>query len=129
MKSINEKDLTPSEYRSYKTNEQKMFDSFDEIYSLFDFPPFSVNEQGQINSELRNEAESELLDIMRNRDENDMVGGVYKPFKQYEDQFSTELNAARRLKGEGLSPAQAIVRYAEEKKIKLDDGLKYHYGI
>jgi hypothetical protein len=129
MKSVNQQDLTPSEYRAYKTNEQKMFDSFDEIYSLFDFPPFTVNEKGQMDSELRNEAESELMEIMRNRDENDMLGGTYKPFKQYEEQFSTELNTARRLKSEGLTPAEAIVKYAEEKKIKLDDGLKYAFGI
>jgi hypothetical protein len=129
MKSVNEQDLAPSEYKAYKTNEKKMFDSFDEIYELFDYPPFSVNEKGEINSELRNEAESELLEIMRNRDENDMTGGTYKPFKQYEEQFSKELNTARRLKIEGLSPRDAIIKYAEEKKIKLDDGLKYNYGI
>lgn len=129
MKSVNEQDLAPSEYKAYKTNEKKMFDSFDEIYELFDYPPFSVNEKGEINSELRNEAESELLEIMRNRDENDMTGGTYKPFRQYEEQFSKELNIARRLKIEGLSPRDAIIKYAEEKKIKLDDGLKYNYGI
>ncbi len=129
MKSVNEQDLTPSEYKAYKTNEKKMFDSFDEIYELFDYPPFSINEKGEINSELRNEAESELLEIMRNRDENDMTGGIYKPFRQYEEQFSKELNIARRLKIEGLSPRDAIIKYAEEKKIKLDDGLKYNYGI
>jgi len=129
MKSINEKDLAPSEYKAYKTNEQKMFDSFDEIYVLFDYPPFSVNEKGEMNSELRDEAESELLNIMRNRDENDMTGGVYKPFKQYEEQFSKELNTARRLKAEGLTPRESIIKYAEEKKIKLDDGLKYLFGI
>jgi hypothetical protein len=129
MKNVNEKDLTPSEYRAYKTNEQKMFDSFDEIYALFDYPPFSVNEKGELNAELRDEAESELLDVMKNRDENDMIGGVYKPFKQYEEQFSKELNTARRLKIEGLTPREAIIKYAEEKKIKLDDGLKYSFGI
>jgi hypothetical protein len=129
MKSVNEQDLAPSEYKAYKTNEKKMFDSFDEIYELFDYPPFSVNEKGEINSELRNEAESELLEIMRNRDENDMTGGTYKPFKQYEEQFSKELTVARKLKIEGLSPRDAIIKYAEEKKIKLDDGLKYNYGI
>jgi hypothetical protein len=129
MKSVNEQDLAPSEYKAYKTNEKKMFDSFDEIYELFDYPPFSINEKGEINSELRNEAEFELLEIMRNRDENDMTGGTYKPFRQYEEQFSKELNIARRLKIEGLSPRDAIIKYAEEKKIKLDDGLKYNYGI
>jgi hypothetical protein len=129
MKSVNEQDLAPSEYKAYKTNEKKMFDSFDEIYELFDYPPFSVNEKGEINSELRNEAESELLEIMRNRDENDMTGGTYKPFRQYEEQFSKELTVARKLKIEGLSPRDAIIKYAEEKKIKLDDGLKYNYGI
>ena len=129
MKSVNEQDLAPSEYKAYKTNEKKMFDSFDEIYELFDYPPFSINEKGEINSELRNEAEFELLEIMKNRDENDMTGGTYKPFKQYEEQFSKELNVARRLKMEGLTPRDAIIKYAEEKKIKLDDGLKYHYGI
>jgi hypothetical protein len=129
MKSVNEQDLAPSEYKAYKTNEKKMFDSFDEIYELFDYPPFSINEKGEINSELRNEAEFELLEIMRNRDENDMTGGTYKPFRQYEEQFSKELNIARRLKIEGLSPRDAIIKYAEENKIKLDDGLKYNYGI
>jgi hypothetical protein len=129
MKSVNEQDLAPSEYKAYKTNEKKMFDSFDEIYELFDYPPFSINEKGEINSELRNEAEFELLEIMKNRDENDMTGGTYKPFKQYEEQFSKELTVARKLKIEGLSPRDAIIKYAEEKKIKLDDGIKYHYGI
>lgn len=129
MKSVNEQDLAPSEYKAYKTNEKKMFDSFDEIYELFDYPPFSINEKGEINSELRNEAEFELLEIMKNRDENDMTGGTYKPFKQYEEQFSKELTIARKLKIEGLSPRDAIIKYAEEKKIKLDDGIKYHYGI
>lgn len=129
MKSINEQDLTPSEYKAYKTNEQKMFDSFDEIYALFDYPPFSIDKTGNPNSELRDEAESELFDIMKNRDENDMTGGTYKPFKQYEEQFSKELTVARKLKIEGLGPRDAIIKYAEENKIKLDDGLKYHYGI
>ena len=49
MKSVNEQDLAPSEYKAYKTNEKKMFDSFDEIYALFDYPPFSVNKKGEIN--------------------------------------------------------------------------------
>jgi hypothetical protein len=129
MKNVNEQDLTPAEYRAYRTNEKKMFDSFDEIYGLFDYPPFSLNEKGYPNPELRNEAESELLNIMRDRDENDMTGGTYKPFTQYEEQFSKELSVARRLKIEGLGPRDAIIKYAEEKKIKLDDGLKYHYGI
>lgn len=129
MKNVNEKDLTPSEYKAYKTNEQKMFDSFDEIYALFDYPPFSIDKTGNSNPELRNEAESGLLEIMRNRDQNDMTGGTYKPFKQYEEQFSKELNVARRLKMEGLSIRDAIIKYAEENKIKLDDGLKYNYGI
>lgn len=129
MKNLNDKDLTPSEYRAYKTNEQKMFDVFDEIYELFNYPPFSINEKGYSNPELRNEAESELSKIIGDRDENDMTGGTYKPFKQYEEQFSKELNVARRLKMEGLTPRDAIIKYAEEKKIKLDDGLKYHYGI
>jgi hypothetical protein len=129
MKNVNEQDLTPTEYRAYKTNEKKMFDSFDEIYKLFNYPPFSVNEKGDSNPDLRNEAESELFKIIRDRDENDMTGGTYKPFVQYEKQFSKELTVARKLKMEGLSPREALIKYAEEKKIKLDDGLKYHYGI
>ena len=65
MKNLNDKDLTPSEYRAYKTNEQKMFDVFDEIYELFNYPPFSINEKGYSNPELRNEAESELSKIIQ----------------------------------------------------------------
>jgi len=129
MKSVNQQDLTPSEYRSYKTNEKKMFDSFDELYTLLEYPPFSVAENGDSNPELFNEAQFELLKIMGDRDENDMIGGVYKPFRQYEEQFSEELKTARRLRSEGLSPAQAILKYAEEKKIKLDSGFRYYYGI
>jgi hypothetical protein len=129
MKKLNDKDLTPSEYRAYITNEKKMWDVFNEIYDLFDYPPFCVAENGYPNQELRNEAESELKKITSGRDENDMTGGVYRPFKQYEEQFSKELNIARKLKMEGLSIKDAIIKYAEEKKIELDVGIKYDYGI
>lgn len=116
MKNLSDKDLTPSEYRAYKRNEQKMFDSFNEIHESLEYPPFSLNEKGYSNPELYNEAYSALSNIMGDRDENDMTGGTYKPFKQYEEQFSKELNVARRLKMEGLTPRDAIIKYAEEKK-------------
>ena len=128
MKRIDVNELSSTEYKFFKQNEQHTWAEIDDLRGLMDYPPFSMSEKGEINYALFNDFDYELNQIIDNIDENDMVGEIYKPFKNLETKYKNELDTARSFKNAHMSQYDALKKWVEDKKITLDPGVAYHYG-